>query len=259
VTLLGPAFTALQPSRVVVGLLKRAIPMRYGGRVRTFGIRLHPARAAHFLGVAATHLANTLTPLSQLSPTCDARLVQWLEGNPDLESATDRSSLESLMNEQRRQSAGVDRLVVRAVDRLLSAEHPMTVVGLARELGVTSRHLHRRFVATVGSAPKRLERLARFARTWQTATMGPSATWTELAHANGYADQAHLIREFRSFGANPPTHLFTAEWYDATTVQRANTPKDDVRFVQGQRNTRGPRSNPHAGSHTAPANRRKSR
>src|SRR5438128_2180292 len=32
VTLLGPAFSGRQPSRVVVGLLDRAIPMRYGSR-----------------------------------------------------------------------------------------------------------------------------------------------------------------------------------------------------------------------------------
>src|SRR5438132_1377741 len=78
VRLLGPNFAGRQPARVVVGLLERAIPMRYGRRVRTLGIRLHPARAAGFLGVAAAHLANKLTPLARLAPQCDARIAQWL-------------------------------------------------------------------------------------------------------------------------------------------------------------------------------------
>jgi AraC-like DNA-binding protein len=117
----------------------------------------------------------------------------------------------------------------------------MTVVDLAREFGVTPRHLHRRFVATVGAPPKRLERLARFARTWQQATLGPAATWTELAHANGYADQAHLIREFRAFGADPPAHLFTAEWYGTTSVRRAERDGDQVRFVQSRPGRATPR------------------
>jgi len=258
VTLLGPAFTGLQPSRVVVGLLDRAIRMQYGARARTFGIRLHAARAAHFLGVAAARLSNTVTPLNQLAPSCDAQLAQWVRNHPNLQSATARASLDTVLDEQRRRSPGIDRLVVRAVDRLLGAEGPLTVVGLARELRVTPRHLHRRFVATVGAAPKRLERLARFARTWQLATMGPEATWTELAHANGYADQAHLVREFRTFGATPPAHLFTAEWYAATTVHRSRTPNvDDVRFVQGDRSLSDRRSNPRAGPHHAPANKRR--
>jgi len=240
VTLLGPAFAGRQPARVVVGLLERAIPMRYGRQVRAFGIRLHPARAAGFLGVAAAHLANQLTRLGRLAPQCDARVAQWLRGDPQLESAQDRSALEALLEEQWRQSQGSDRLVVRAVDRLLGAEAPVTVVELARELGVTPRHLQRRFVATVGTAPKRLERLARFARTWQQATMGPVLGWAELAYANGYADQAHLVREFRAFGANPPTHLFTPEWYDKTTVRRINARHHEVRVVQSQRGGNDP-------------------
>lgn len=256
VTLLGRSFAGRQPARVVVGLLERAIPMRYGRQVRTLGIRLHPAKAAAFLGVAAAHLANKLTPLGRLARQCDARLAQWLRGDPQLESAQDRSALEALLAEQWRQSLGADRLVVRAVDRLLGAEDPVTVVHLARELGVTPRHLHRRFVATVGTAPKRLERLARFARTWQHATMGPTLGWAELAYAHGYADQAHLVREFRAFGANPPAHLFTPEWYEATTVQRASARHEEVRFVQSHRDRNDPTSTHRAG--TRPANRRSS-
>src|SRR5438552_10069051 len=93
VTLRSSGFAGLQPARVVVGLLDRAIPMRYGTRVQTFGIRLHPARAAAFLGVPAAQLANTLTPLGRLAPQCDARIAEWLRDNPLSESARDRAAL----------------------------------------------------------------------------------------------------------------------------------------------------------------------
>jgi len=225
VELSGSSFAGRQPDRVVVGLLERAISMHYGKRVRTFGIRLHPARAAGFLGVAASEIANKLTPLARMAPGFDARIAGWTRGDADPDSPHDRSVLEGLLDEQRRTSLAGDRLVVRAVDRLLDADHPVTVVRLARELGVTPRHLHRRFSATVGAPPKRLERLARFARTWQQATMGPAAGWAELAYANGYADQAHLVREFRAFGATPPAHLFTPEWYGETTIRRTRAPE----------------------------------
>jgi AraC-like DNA-binding protein len=225
VMLLGPIGAGQQPRRVVVGLLERAIPMRYGTRVRTLGIRLHPARAAGFLGVAPVRLANKLTSLRELAPQCDASIAGWLRGRPQIESTSDRSALEQLLERLQGQSSRrPDRLVVRAVDRLLRARYPLPVVRLARELGVTPRHLHRRFVATVGTPPKRLERLARFARAWQQATMGRPLGWAELAYANRYADQAHLVREFRAFGAIPAAHLFTPEWYENTTVRRSGTP-----------------------------------
>jgi AraC-like DNA-binding protein len=236
VVLWGPSFKGQQPVRLVVGLLERAIQMRYGGRVLTLGIRLHPARAAGFLGVRAVHLANKVTPLGELSPRLDACLAEWLGGSPEPHSPRDRAGLEDLLEEQQRQSTpSADRLVVRAVDRLLGALQPLTVVRLARELGVTPRHLHGRFMATVGTPPKRLERLSRFARTWQQATMGPSLGWAELAYANGYADQAHLVREFRAFGATPPAHLFSPEWYEVTTVERTNpSGHEEVRPVHSR-------------------------
>jgi AraC-like DNA-binding protein len=258
VTLVGPISTGLQPARAVVGLLDRAIPMQYGERVRTLGIRLHPAWAAAFLNVAAADLANTLTPLGRLATECDARIERWLLDDPRLESVPDRAALEALLEEQRRMARPPDRLVVRAVDRLLAADDLVTVVHLARELGVTPRHLHRTFVATVGTAPKRLERLARFARAWQDATMGPALGWAELAYAHGYADQAHLVREFRAFGADPPAHLFTREWYESTTVRRAGGRRDDVRSVQSRRSPTDPPSTHRAGGRGAPAKRRSS-
>jgi AraC-like DNA-binding protein len=81
-----------------------------------------------------------------------------------------------------------DDLIVRAVDRLLGAEIPITVSDLAAEFTMSPRHLHRRFLDEVGVSPKRLERLARFARAWRQAAMGPPLTWADLALANGYAD-----------------------------------------------------------------------
>jgi AraC-like DNA-binding protein len=258
VELLGSVFAGRQPDRVVVGLLERAIPMRYGKRVRTFGIRLHPARASGFLGVPAARIANTLTPLATLNPGCDAGIAAWLRAGADPDSTSDRAALEQLLAEQR-QLPGADHLVVEAVDRLLAAEHPLAVVDIARQLGVTPRHLHRRFVATVGTPPKRLERLARFARTWQHATMGPPLGWAELAYANGYADQAHLVREFRAFGATPPAHLFTPEWYEETTIRRASGATEQVRFVQSSKGTADSPSTHRTGAPTTPVNRRKSR
>jgi AraC-like DNA-binding protein len=54
----------------------------------------------------------------------------------------------------------------------------------------------------------------------------------DLALANGYADQSHLVRAFRAFGAPPPAHLFTAEWYGSTDITRDESPAMDVRSVQ---------------------------
>jgi AraC-like DNA-binding protein len=206
----------VQPARAVVGLLRRAVGLEYGERVRTFGVRFHPAHAARFFGAVAGNFVNRITSLGRLSKTLDERLAQ-------IDAIDARSELEAILVEQFHHARAADPIVVRAVERLLTAEGPLPIVALARELAISPRHLSRRFVDVVGTPPKLFERLARFARAWRVATMGPPLTWAELALANGYADQAHLIREFRAFGAEPPAHLFTDEWYRTTSVTRTRT------------------------------------
>src|SRR5262249_41498557 len=155
-----------------VGLLEAAIELRYSSNVCAFGIRLHPARAAAFLRVPARGLVNILAPLRHVSETLDARLLNVLRPYPRLDTAESRAALEAALSDHLRDAQPSDDLVAKAVDRLLGTD-VATVSGLAGELGLSPRHLHRRFLAHVGISPKRLERLARFARAWQQAFMGP--------------------------------------------------------------------------------------
>jgi AraC-like DNA-binding protein len=232
VTLDGPPFHGSQPARAVVGLLETAIEMRYPSDVCTFGIRLHPARAAAFLGVPASAVMNIVSPLGRITQALDDRLAEVVETHPRIDSVEARAAFEGVLMDHLGRATPTDDLIVRAVDRLLGADVPIAVSDLAVELGLSRRHLQRRFLDEVGVSPKRLERLARFARAWRQAVVGPTVTWADLALANGYADQSHLVREFRTFGAHPPAHLFTAEWYDTTNVSRDDSPPGDVRSVQ---------------------------
>jgi AraC-like DNA-binding protein len=232
VALTGAAFRGSQPPRAVVGLLDTAIDMQYPEDVCMFGIRLHPARAPMVLGVAASAVVNVLSPLGRICKALDERLAAVVAAHPRMESAEARDALEGVLFDRLPGATTNDDLIVRAVDRLLSADVPVTVSAIAVEFGLSARHLHRRFLDEVGVSPKRLERLARFARAWRQAVMGPPITWADLALANGYADQSHLVREFRTFGARPPAHLFTVEWYESTTVARGEDASSHVRSVQ---------------------------
>jgi transcriptional regulator GlxA family with amidase domain len=133
-----------------------------------------------------------------------------------------------------------DPAVNTLVDRLNDLETAPLVSQLARETGLSPRQLQRRFLAAVGMPPKRFVRVVRFARLWQLASMQPPETWAELAAAHGYADQAHMVREFRAFGAEPPTRLFTPDWYNTTELSRVTGSAKGVRSVQdGGRRPRG--------------------
>jgi len=234
----GPQYKGEQPARAVVGSLSKAIALAYSGPVDTFGIRFHPARGAGFLGLIATDLTDRLQPLAQVSDELDRALEAWAVARPDPALQADRESLEDLLLAQLEHSLPVDEPIVALVDRLTSASEAPPVAQMARELHLSPRHLQRRFLAAVGLSPKHFMRVVRFARVWFQASMQEPDAWAELAAANGYADQAHLVREFRDFGALPPTHQFHADWYESTSLTRAS----GVRSVQDPAHPRGPSS-----------------
>jgi uncharacterized protein (DUF2384 family) len=74
-----------------------------------------------------------------------------------------------------------DTPVVTMVDRLSKAVSMPPVTEIARELGISSRQLQRRFLAADAMPPKRFFRVLRFARVWQLASMQPRETWAALA------------------------------------------------------------------------------
>lgn len=76
---------------------------------------------------------------------------------------------------------------------------------LQRELGCSRRHLSARFAANVGVTPKRYAQLVRFGDAATCLRAGASPG--EVAARCGYADQAHLTREVRRFGATTPGAL----------------------------------------------------
>ncbi|WP_038378455.1 helix-turn-helix domain-containing protein, partial [Bradyrhizobium elkanii] len=67
------------------------------------------------------------------------------------------------------------------------------------------KHLASRFRSELGLAPKSLARMMRFHRASQLAQSQAALGWAGIAVESGYADQAHLAREFVEFAGEPPT------------------------------------------------------
>lgn len=73
---------------------------------------------------------------------------------------------------------------------------------MADRLGLNARQLHRRYLPVFGYGPWHLSRVLRLQR-----ALGARGTLAEVAHACGYADQAHLSREVRDLTGTTPSRL----------------------------------------------------
>ena len=88
--------------------------------------------------------------------------------------------------------------------QLVSSAGAVPIGSLARDTGWSHKHLIRKFRQQVGLTPKTAARLLRFEHVWRRLGDGESARWDRIAADGGYADQSHLIRDFREFTGGSP-------------------------------------------------------
>ena len=82
---------------------------------------------------------------------------------------------------------------------------------LAAASGMTARSLQRLFADYVGVSPKWVMRRARLHEAAERADSGDPVDWAELAADLGYADQAHLTRDFTvTIGVSPTRYAAPA-------------------------------------------------
>jgi AraC-like DNA-binding protein len=190
-----------QPRSFVVGELTRYLLVQPSGRVATMGVRFRPGGAYRFLPLPLDLLTDAAIPTSGIWGADGLRIEEAVLAARDDEER--RSRVEAFLLRQSRRVPARPRLdaAVAAVVRSRGGARVRDVAALA---GFSPRQLEREFRAGVGLSPKGLSRVIRFQGLLQLVGEGRLREWASLALEGGYADQPHLIREFRGFaGATP--------------------------------------------------------
>jgi AraC-like DNA-binding protein len=94
--------------------------------------------------------------------------------------------------------------LVWALQRLEANAGQVGVASLAKELGWSRKHFSVCFRREFGVPPKLFARILRFDHAVRRLRRNQVESWAELADVCGYADQAHLTRDFRAFAGGPP-------------------------------------------------------
>jgi AraC-like DNA-binding protein len=91
---------------------------------------------------------------------------------------------------------------------------------LGQTMGCSPRALYTRSVDAVGIGPKHLLRIMRLHRALRLASSGRRA-WADISYGAGFADQAHMVREFRSLLGDTPNRWRRRSTADLFNTQRA--------------------------------------
>jgi len=94
--------------------------------------------------------------------------------------------------------------------RIEEAAGAVAIRHLAAEVGWSHRHLIAMFKRHIGVSPRTAARIVRFERVLRRVERGRPVRWGRVATDLGYADQAHLIRDFKAFTGTTPTGFSAA-------------------------------------------------
>lgn len=165
------------------------------------GAYLEPASTELFFRAPASELADQIIDLERVWGW-RGRIADDLAGLGD---ASRISRLEAELVDHFRRGSHPSTRALAALAQWAGA-HPleMTVQRLADAAGLSTRHLNRVFRQAIGVSPKRYCRLARFHAGLAYTTGGEDNHWANVAIRLGYADQSHMIAEFREFSSLTP-------------------------------------------------------
>jgi AraC-like DNA-binding protein len=195
------------------GLHTRPALIRHPGRQAGVQLSLTPFGARALLGVPAGELASLDCPAGDVLGRDATELVERLRAAPDW--AGRFATVEAVLLRRARRDTATAPEVAEAWRLTTAGGGRLRVADVAARVGWSARHLGARFRAETGFTPKEAARVVRFDRARRAlaarVTRGGAPDLADLAAAAGFADQAHLTREWRAFSGLPPTRWLAAE------------------------------------------------
>jgi AraC-like DNA-binding protein len=191
-------------------------------------VRFTPIGAHLFLRTPMNLISNQAIDLAQIDSKL-ARLIGARVGAAT--SWSERFDAVEQLVAERIMSDGASGAISWALGKLASADGRMPLRSLASEVECSHRHLIAQFRTFVGLPPKTVARLLRFNRAVRSLNLlsrdrrdepagkpyieaqsiqesrEAAIAWADIAADCGYADQAHLIKEFREFAGSTPARF----------------------------------------------------
>lgn len=175
--------------------------------MEVWGVRFWPGAGQALLGVEPGAARGRFLEAGSLLGTSTAAALTGALGRP-VGPGEAAEAFNRWLVPFRSRARPLDPRVQTAVSLLIRSRGQEPVSTVARVAGLSSRQLRRLFGRQVGLSPKELARIRRFRASAIEAVEGGEkgrpSSWVKLAVDHGYADQAHLVHEYRRLIGLPP-------------------------------------------------------
>lgn len=105
-----------------------------------------------------------------------------------------------------------------ACKMIQACEGHIRIDKLCQEVGMSQRYLESHFKEMIGVSPKLYCRISRFIAVYQFILQNSHTEWSELVYRHRYFDQAHFIRDFKTFFGYSPSKIHLANSHLAKKI-----------------------------------------
>ena len=208
----APAGSRLHTRCFIVGARSRFTDVAMATRTVTGGACLRPGALPHLTRLPSSDFTDQSIPVEAVFGAQGKLLIERL-GEP----ASCHGALDIVAAFLAEVWTGQNRRASLPIDGCNRVEQ------LAAQTDLPRRTLQSRLRREVGLSPKRVLRIQRLHRALKLA-QDRSSTWPQVAASSGFADQAHMIREFVDLLGESPTAWRQRSRLPISSIPRASPP-----------------------------------
>ncbi len=197
------------PASLITGLMKSARLLNYSKETANLLVIFNECGAAAFFNEPIHELFGTSVSLESLIQRSNLSEIE----EQLAEAKTNRqriSIVEQFLISELKETQS-DMLVLNAAQKIKSANGDVKIRDLVEVLHISRDPFEKRFRRLVGTSPKQFASIVRLRNLIDNRS--PAESLTDAAQAAGYFDQAHFIKDFKSFTGQTPQAFFKSSAY----------------------------------------------
>jgi AraC-like DNA-binding protein len=193
------------PNSFLYGQISEFKDLYLAGKTAIIIVVFQPFGINHLLGISANELRDGIIATEDIFGNQSALLHEKMSEQPLL--ATKVQILNAFFNELTTKKAFSNQTIIHStLNYILKNKGAVTVNHLVKYTGYTERHIERIFNESIGLNPKKFGNIVKLHFFLNLLKYKSNqSNITDLCYEAGYADQSHLIKEFKKYTGITPT------------------------------------------------------
>jgi AraC-like DNA-binding protein len=191
------------PPVYLYGQASEAAELIIDGKLRAIGICFKPSALLKVFGLGANELTDSCIGIEELPKYKGNKISDVLI---DATTVNERVQLlTSYVTDQRSlHEHFTDPATESAIREIVHLHGDISLPHLRQRLSMSERTLERKFQQHVGISPRLFAKICRFQESIRQLRDGDFVKLSDIAYTNGFADQSHFIRNFKTFAGCLP-------------------------------------------------------